>query len=68
MNTEMDTELFCNKYKQIYDLKWLQEMRQGCNALSPKQMQALFLQPTDLGLPEDTEELNLPVSREGLTC
>ena len=64
----MDTEPFCNKYEQIYHLKWLQEMLQGCNGLSPKKMQALFLQTMDLGLPEDTEQADLPVSREGLTC
>lgn len=68
MNTKMDTESFCNKCKQIHHLKWLQEMLQGCNGLSPKKMQALVLQTTDLGLAEDTEKLNLPVSREGLTC
>lgn len=43
-------------------------MLQGHNGLSLKKRQGLFLQTTALGLPDDTEELNLPVSREGLTC
>lgn len=64
----MDTELFCNTYKQLLRLKWLQRMLQGHNGLSPKKRQGLFSQTTAQGLPDDTEELNLPVSREGLTC